>query len=532
MDRRTFLQAGVGIVGTALVAGKIAGTRQGSDTQSFEPLGSVDVPGAADAAVGEHDEFVYVAAEDGFAVVDITTPDSPEVVAERRDIETETDDPLGQVWDLWPWNDRLVVGGPAQGARSSAHGFALFDISDPRNPQQITFFDAGKPGITEGGHYIHNSYFEDGIVYLTGSGIREHPLVMIDVSDDDPEEVGRWSIIDYDPDLSEIPFQMRPIHDVYVQDDIAYLPYWDAGTWIVDVSDPADPTVLSRVGDYELEALRAFQESDAQVEAFIPPGNAHYAQVNEDGSILAVGEEAWAMEDGGELRGGPGGVKLYDVTDKTEPEFLTRIEAPESFGQTRDKWFTTAHNCDIVGDRLYTSWYYGGVKIHDVSDPENPEELAWWRNPRDASFWTAQSAGDVFVGSSANVSEKIRSDALNETAGRLYVFPAHAGEQPDPPSLTDRPADLFGEGDGDTEDSEGQESDGQESDERESDDEQDDSVGGSESGETANETTDERGEDDDSDSVDSFGPGFGVAGTIAGVGGYYLLSQRRRDDSE
>lgn len=520
MQRRQYLQLGGTALGAALVGGVAAGRGQ-TATDTFEPLGSVDVPGAADAAVHHDDTVAYVAAEDGFAAVDISEPESPELIAQRREIETGTDRPLRLVWDLWPWENRLVVGGPAQIDSGSTYGFALFDISDPSEPEQIAFH---RTDTTEGGppHYIHNSYFEDGIVYLTGSGIPEHPLVMVDVSDDEPEEVGRWSIIDYDSSLSDIPFRMRPLHDVYVQDEIAYLPYWDAGTWIVDVSDPADPSVRSRVGDYELDELRAFESTDAEVEAFVPPGNAHYAQVNEDGSILVVGKEAWAVEDGDETVGGAGGVDLYDVSDESNPEHLSRIEAAESFGQTREEWFTTAHNCDIVGDRLYTSWYFGGVKIHDVSDPTAPEEIAWWRNPLDTSFWTAQSAGDVFVASSANVSQKIRSDELNETREALYVFPDRAGTQEDPPSLLDPPEELFGE--------QGQ-NQGEESDDTDRG-ETDEGNGSTGEGSTASPEETDDTDGGDGEDADAFGPGFGVGGAAAGIAGYYLYDSYRADRQE
>ncbi len=502
MQRRTFLQVGAGAVGASSFLGTGAGRRVTQET--FEPLGSIDISGAADAAVHHDNEIVYVAGEDGFGVVDITDPDDPTLIAQRREIGPENGDTLQLVWDLWPWNDRLVVGGPAMFDQNSAFGFALFDISEPAEPEQVAFFETADGSA--GDHHIHNTYFEDGVVYLTGSGLPDQPLVIVDVSDDDPVELNRWSVTDHEPGYLDVPVNMRVIHDMYVQDEIAYIAYWDAGTWIVDVSDPEDPTVLSHVGDYELSELREFDWDEGNIEALIPPGNAHYAQVNEDGTILVVGEEAWEVVDDGERRGGPGGVDLYNVSDETDPSHLARIDAPDSFDQTQEGWFTSAHNCDIVGDRLYTSWYFGGVRIHDISDPEDPEEIAWWRKPRETSFWTAQAAGDVFVASSANVREKLGSDDLNETREALYVFPDRAGKQQDPPSLTDRPTDVFGPDDGGS----------------------DDSHNGGETNETDGEIADEQADDDET--ADSFGPGFGVLGAVAGVGGASYVLSRRRDE--
>ena len=187
MRRRTLLKASAGAVALPTLAGTaVAGT--GSQDESFEPLDSVEIDGARDAAVHHDGEIAYVAANDGFAVVDISDPESLDVLAERRGIDLGGSATLKILWDIWPWEDRIVVSGPAQlPEEESAQGFALFDVSDPANPEQV----ASVGDL----FYTHNSYFEDGIVYLVGSGlIREEerfPLVMYDVTDDDPEEVAR-----------------------------------------------------------------------------------------------------------------------------------------------------------------------------------------------------------------------------------------------------------------------------------------------------------------------------------------------------
>jgi PGF-CTERM protein len=501
MNRRTFLQAATSIVGAAtLTGGAFASSGVGSAHTPFEPLGSVDVPGAKEAAVHHDDEVAYVATGDGFAAVDISEPAEPSILAERRGIENESGAQIRGIWDLWPWENRLVVAGPAQGRGGNGSGFALFDIEEPSEPELVTGYE------TEFG--IHNCYFDDGTVYLTGSSLRENPLVMIDVTDDEPEEVGRWSILDEDPSYGDVPVPLRPLHDIYVQEDIAYLSYWDAGAWIVDVSDPAAPSVLSHVGEYDLSELLELSGLDAQLSAFTPPGNAHYAQVNDDATILAVGREAWAAETNDGLTGGAGGVDLYDISDKSEPSHLSTIDAPASYSQQRDGWFTTAHNLDITGDRLYTSWYYGGVKIHDISDPENPGEIAWWRRPEEASFWTAQSAGEEFVASSLAVSQMV-GNPPNDTREALYVFPDMVGEQHEPPSLTDPPEGIVDASQGDG----NQTGDGNVTEDT-----------GTESEDTDDENT-------TSESADDGGPGFGPGAALAGLGGAsYLLARRHRSD--
>lgn len=438
MHRRQFLQAGGGVV-AATVLGRRASGAQSGETDSLAPLGSVEVSGATDCTV--QDEFAYIAADDGVAVVDISQPESPTVVAERRDIETPSGAPFQDVLDCWVWEDRLVVGGPGNINSSSAHGFVLYDIADPTEPEQLAFYETGQP--TAGGFYIHNLYIDEGIVYLTGSGTAANPLVMVDVTGAQPEEVARWALEDVDSGYRGVSVASRSLHDVTVQDGIAYIPCWDAGTWIVDVNDPENPAVLASITEYDLTELQGFSDDEAIRESFSPPGNAHYTMINDDGSLLAVGEEGWEFNGSG----GPGGIDLYDVADPADPQHLARIDPPPGEDQTRAGPFTSAHNFDFAGDQFYSSWYYGGVKIHDVSDPSDPEEIGHWRNSEQASFWTAEAASDGFVATSADVSKILQENPPAVREG-LYVFPdspgAGAGQSENSPENSDGSGPGFG----------------------------------------------------------------------------------------
>jgi hypothetical protein len=193
----------------------------------------------------------------------------------------------------------------------------------------------------------------------------------------------------------------------------------------------------------------------------LPPGNHHYVATDESGTILGVGRESWgrrvtedatatpaadvAANDSGasgtaaslsaapgeEFVGGPSGIDLWDVSDPARPTPLSTIPAPASPDPTYGGVWTTAHNFELSGGVLYSSWYRGGVKRHDVSDPAAPTEVSWWRDPDAASFWTARLAAPgeregFFVASSMGV---------GDAPAGLYTFPDHAGEQADPPGV-------------------------------------------------------------------------------------------------
>ncbi|WP_227375371.1 LVIVD repeat-containing protein [Haladaptatus halobius] len=445
MRRREFLRtAAVGGGSATLFASGVSVARE-----PYRPLGSVAVRNAKEAVVGSDGKTAFVASTDGFATVGIGDPANPTVLAERRDLLSgKTGGPLSEIWDVKVDGDRLLVAGPANPVGDNVlHGFALYDVSDPANPERVAFHETEFP--------IHNAMFADGMAYLTGNDGDGNPLVMVDTSNDSPKEVGRWSMLDADSNWSKVDSWVRSLHDVWVRDGKAYLAQWDAGMWVVDVSDPKNPSHLAHFGGRPLNELAKIPSEKEHDTVIGLPGNDHYVRTNEDGSLLVCNKEAWDTD--GKGGNGPGGMELWDVSNLRQPKKLSEIPAPESKDPTYDlqlpnllpigvasahgkchdctggagasgQW-TTSHNFDIAGDRLYTSWYQGGVKLFDISDPANLRELAWWRDPKKTSFWTAQRVSDDFF-----VAGSMGRHANGK--GALYTFPNRAGEQENPPPLT------------------------------------------------------------------------------------------------
>ena len=414
MRRRTFLDA-VGAAGVSLGVGARsvgahptptddegtatpAGTPRGDDV-----LGRLDLPAARETVVGPDGHTAYVAIKTGMAVVAIEDPTEPRLLATRTDLLADSDaGPMQMVQDLAVDGDRLLVAGPANPAKG-ATGYVLFDVSDRANPERV----AGR----EVDSTIHNCDFDGRYAYLTANGREGNPLLVADTKTDDV--VGTWSLFDVDDAWRDVSPGVRTLHDVVVHDGRAYLAHWDAGTWILDVGDPSSPALLATVRGRDPGRLADVEEPG--VESRIPPGNDHYATVNEDATLLGIGMETFAIRDG--ERGGPSGIDLYDITDPTATEKVATIPPPPSDDATRNGVLTTAHNFELVGGRCYSSWYNGGVKVHDVTDPAAPAELFAWRDSDATSFWTAQRAAGCVVATNTN--------ALggSDVQPALYTFP-------------------------------------------------------------------------------------------------------------
>ncbi|MFC7204679.1 hypothetical protein ACFQJC_14260 [Haloferax namakaokahaiae] len=424
MNRRQFLRVAGG---AALLGGVGTVGRSVAHPGPFEPLGSVAIDGAKEAVVSADGQTAYVAATTGYAVVDVSTPDRPEVLADRRDLLSDREDgPLRGIYDVKLDGETLVVVGPANPLPGAPSGVLVVDVSDPASPTELDFYETDFP--------IHNCFAADGRVYLTANDGEGNPLVVLDIASGD--ELGRWSLVSEDDRWADVRTSLWAIHDVWVRDGVAYIAHWDAGTWIVDVSDPANPAVITAIEPGDPTALADRSRTGLIRAGRTPPGNHHYVATNDDATLLGIGVESWAYEienedDTTELVGGPSGVSLWDISTPSDPTKLSTIDPPQSPEPTYGGVWTTAHNFDFHDGRLYTSWYRGGVKRHDITDPSDPVELAWWRDPETASFWTAQYAfpfadEGVFVASSWGVGDE---------DGALYTFPDHTGEQRNPPTL-------------------------------------------------------------------------------------------------
>ena len=444
MRRRDALRA----VGTAVVGGSLASARgathghptpesteaagpgEGDDTNvatgGFEPLGRLPLAGAKELVVDG--TTAYVAATDGFATVDVSDPGDPAVLAERRDLLADhPEGPLENVYDGKFGGGLYALGAPGNPASSALNAAVVYDVSDPAAPERV---------LTRETEFYHHNLDTDGeTLYLCGNDGDRNPLICVDV--ESGEEVGRWSVVDEDQRWADVDPALREIHDVWVEDGVAHVANWNAGTWLVDVDDPADPSTIVGLRGLDPGEQASIQTREAVRRARLGlPGNDHFAmpQRGADGDLVALNEEAWGLEADAPASD-LGGVELWDAAGE---ERLARIEAPATEDATYAGVWTTPHNFEFVEDSLYTAWYRGGVKIHDASDPSDPRRLAHWRDSATTEFWTLQRAESCLVASSWR--DPSADDP--EASAAVYTFPDRDG-------LSERDAETATEGDGD-----------------------------------------------------------------------------------
>jgi hypothetical protein len=261
-------------------------------------------------------DIAYLARyEDGLRILDISDP------ANVQELGHQPVDNSGF------WNDVKIAHGPGDKTYalmgSSEDGIKVVDVTDPESPDIVETF----PGPSN----VHTLFVDDGKVYFTNIGAG---LEIWDIADPaNPTFLGDFPVPNF-----------GFIHDLYVEGDRAYLNAWDEGMLVVDVSNPAAPTLLGTFVDYGHDTSHSSW-------------------------VTTVGDRKIAVH-GDEQRGSH--VRIVDVTEGT-PSFMDQIGAY----QTREA--TSAHNLMAFGDLGVFSYYQDGLRLVDLSDPENPEQVGhYW----------------------------------------------------------------------------------------------------------------------------------------------------------
>jgi len=273
--------------------------------------------------VHDDKEYIVYGARDKIAIVDVTDCSNPIE-------EAVIDDGNSTIWrDFKDYGD-YVYGVCDQGSE----GLEIVN-KDDYSFSQITDFPRA-----------HNIFIDvpNGRLYVAGSrggGLAQSQgLLVYDVAADEanPPLIGEIDFNDFD---NQSGFTNWYVHDVYVRDNIAYCSHGNIGTYgIWDMSDLDNVALLGSslcdgLGDYN-----------------------HSSWVTEDLKYAYIAEEVPQKS-----------ITILDISDVTDIQYLGQFSDPLLTGASTPP---RAHNPFIRADLLYISYYHDGVKVYDISEPENP----------------------------------------------------------------------------------------------------------------------------------------------------------------
>lgn len=370
-----------------------------ADIDGFRLVGHSDLNGHGDGMqVMPLGDTLYVAhfgpSGKGTSILDISDPSRPTVV-EQWEAPPGSHTHKVQVADgLLLVNHELFRSeGPAP------VGMAIYDLADPRRPQQVGFFDTGGRGV-------HRIVYEGGphaYISATPPGYTGRIWLIVDVSDPTrPTEVGRWWWPGMAADEGEIPDwpedEERLVHHAMVHGDRAYLGFWDSGMVIIDISDPTRPRTVSRLN---------WQEG----------GHTHTCLPLPDRDLVVVTDEA--VTDGCE--GDRHMVRVVDVSDEQNPVVRSICPVPE--GDFCERGLRFGAHClhenrpgSYRSQRIvFVTYFNAGLRVYDLADPDHPVEIAHWI-PECPPGQAAAQINDVFVAEDHTV---YATDRVN---GGVYIL--------------------------------------------------------------------------------------------------------------
>ena len=238
-----------------------------------------------------------------------------------------------------------------EGASNRKNGFVILDVSDPFNVKILSTFNDDMTGG------VHNTFIYKNHVYAVNNG-RKYDIINIE----DPKNPFRVSAF-------ELNTAGHAIHDVWIENGIAYSSNWRDGIVAVDIGgstsnekessdigfnplllkagngSPSNPVQLASFPDFKGRNHSAFPFSSQST------GNFYIVMGDE---IFPNGLENLINNKPSQPRGG---FHFINFSDPENPIEDAAYIVPEA----------GSHNQWVYGDVLLAAFYQGGIRILDIS---------------------------------------------------------------------------------------------------------------------------------------------------------------------
>ena len=219
-----------------------------------------------------------------------------------------------------------------EGASNRKNGFVILDIS---NPYDVKILSEYTDGLTGG---VHNVYIDNHHIYALNAFGNPAKFEVVNIEDPkNPKGVGKFEL-----ELGSA------IHDIWIEDGIAYTSNWKDGLYIIDVGNgmgggsPSNPVAIANY-KYKTGANHAAFpfRSESTGKFYVVLGD----EIFPDGVDFFAANET------------TGFLHFVDFTDLKNPKEVARYELP-GYG---------SHNFWIENDVVYAGMYNGGLRVIDVS---------------------------------------------------------------------------------------------------------------------------------------------------------------------
>jgi hypothetical protein len=412
-----------------VVQQRIVDAVHGLDTTSSPPgghpaagrntrlVGALKLPGGLNADVYAYRGFAYVGTWSGpcpgtgVKVIDVRNPAAPHQVATAGGYPNTSAEDMQviTVHTATFSGDLLGIGLQDCGLPDQPPGRAgldLWNVTDPAHPAHLGFFDVG--GYSGGVHELSLAARTIGgvarvyalaavpfaeVISTAFTSTPRGDFHLIDVTNPaspvlaDDWGAGKDGGLPFGSPFIGLPapFDCTPPpgvavacrghspavfgHSVTPSSDgrTAYVAYWDDGAIVLDMTDPNHVAFIGRT------VYPAGSEGDT-----------HSAVPNGQGSLLVTTDEDFSPSEtiAAGLPKEPGDTwgyaRIWSLANPASPLRLADVATPHSLTNKTDGFYSV-HNPQVIGDRLYLSWYSDGLRVYDIANPARPHEVAFFR---------------------------------------------------------------------------------------------------------------------------------------------------------
>ena len=239
-----------------------------------------------------------------------------------------------------------------ENTNSSTSTLQIVDLSSLPNSLDVVY-DSGDLFTTSHNIFIDSATARLYCLAVNGGPQGFDPMRIYDISNPaDPVFVGGYNQFGGN--------YIGHVHDVYADDNIAYLNCGNDGFYVVDFTDASNPVTLGSMTQYPMS------------------GYNHSGWMAADGIHYYMADENHGMD-----------LKVVDISDPTDLEVSTLFNADGGSS-------SITHNQIVACDYLYTSYYYDGLQIFDVSDPLNPVRVKYYHTSDEPNTESFKGAWGIY----------------------------------------------------------------------------------------------------------------------------------------
>ncbi|HEX2227240.1 MAG TPA: RNA polymerase subunit sigma-70 [Candidatus Binatia bacterium] len=354
-------------------------------SSNIRHLCRMEIPGGGQIVIdGKYAYIGHQHRPHGTTILDISDPRRPETLSVLM-----VNHPSSHSHKVRIVGDLMVVNSefePGSGRREEYPdgGFRIYDIKDRSNPKLVSF-------VKTHGKGVHRFDIDENYAYISTEmeGFVGNILVIYDIRNPSkPVEVSRWWMERQNVAGGEEPHPKRAEHRLHHAMRCGtemYAGCWMSGISIIDVSDINRPRTLSRF-EYEPPC---------------PEPTHTFLRVPHPivGRRIAVSTEEERARRGSDAGKPHAPLRTWDVSDPSAPKLLYSYYLPESatpYPAANVRFGTHQLREKVDEDNLlYVTWFAGGLRIIDISDPTKPQERGYFI-PKPADGLRAPLTNDVF----------------------------------------------------------------------------------------------------------------------------------------